>query len=76
MTKKSRRISVKSNEPADDPGISSSGMGAPPVSRGKKIPAVLPHDDLTTENAVEHGADDAEEDSMEQAEKTRIRSEG
>ena len=76
MARKSRRISVKSNEPADDLGISSSGMGALPVSRGKKIPAMLPHDDLTTERAVERGADDAEEDSMEQAERTRTRSEG
>jgi hypothetical protein len=58
MTQKSRRT-IKSNDPADEPGISSSGMGAPPVSRGKKIPALLPHDDLTTERSVERGADDA-----------------
>jgi len=51
-------------------------MGAPPVSHGKKVENILPHDDLTTERSVEDGVEDAEEDSMKQAEKYGTRSEG
>ncbi|HEY5296490.1 MAG TPA: hypothetical protein VIK59_01045 [Verrucomicrobiae bacterium] len=76
MNQKSKRPATRSNAPADEPNILSSGMGAPPVSHGKKVENILPHDDLTTERSVEDGVEDAEEDSMKQAEKYGTRSEG
>jgi hypothetical protein len=51
---------------ADEPNILSSGMGAPPVSRGHHVENHLPEDDLTTERSVEQGMEDAEDDSSAQ----------
>jgi hypothetical protein len=60
-------------EAADEPNILSSGMGAPPVSRGHHVENHLPEDDLTTERSVEQGIEDAEDDSSAQEEKNSDR---
>jgi|SRR5581483_2077972 len=62
--------------PADDEGITPSGMGAPPTSRGRKFEPQLPDDDRDEERTVQEGVDEAEHDEMLQAAKTRTRSEG
>jgi|HubBroStandDraft_2_1064218.scaffolds.fasta_scaffold1113665_1 hypothetical protein len=64
------------NQPLDEPGIASSGLGAPPVSHGKLINPVLPEDDLTVEEAVEQGMDDAEEDSATKASRSDTSAQG
>jgi hypothetical protein len=51
------------SEAVDEPNILSSGMGAPPVSRGHHVHNHLPEDDLTTERSVAQGVEDAEDDS-------------
>ncbi|HEU6447900.1 MAG TPA: hypothetical protein VFV23_05640 [Verrucomicrobiae bacterium] len=55
--------------PADDEGITASGMGAPPVSHGKKIEPQLPHDDEVEARTVEEGIDEAEHSEMLEASK-------
>jgi hypothetical protein len=62
--------------PTDDTGITASGMGAPPTSRGKKTTPQLPTDDETEERTVQEGLDEAEHDEMLQAAKTRTKNEG
>jgi len=62
--------------PADDQGIIASGMGAPPTSRGHKVEAHLPDDDMDEQRTVEEGVEEAAHDEMLQAAKTRTRSEG
>ena len=63
-------------QPADDQGITPSGMGAPPTSRGRKTEPRLPDDDRDEERTVEEGVEEAEHDEMLQAAKTKTRSEG
>jgi len=60
----------------DDPGITPSGMGAPPVSRGRQIKNRLLTDDETEAQTVQEGVDEAEHDEMLKAAKTRTKSEG
>jgi hypothetical protein len=60
----------------DDTGIMPSGMGAPPVSRGKKTKNHLPTDDQTEIETVQEGLDEALHDEMLQAAKTMTRNEG
>lgn len=60
----------------DDTGITPSGMGAPPTSRGKRIKPQLPTDDETEIETVQEGLDQAEHDEMVQAARTRTKSEG
>ena len=62
--------------PVDDTGIVPSGMGAPPVSTGKKTMPHLPGDDETEIQTVQEGLDEAEHDAMLKAAKTRTKSEG
>lgn len=60
----------------DDAGITPSGMGAPPVSTGKRIEPQLPTDDETEVQTVQEGLDEAEHDEMVQAAKKRTKNEG
>jgi hypothetical protein len=60
----------------DDTGITPSGMGSPPVSRGHKIEPQLPTDDEIEIQTVQEGLDEAEHDEMLQAAKTRPKNEG
>jgi hypothetical protein len=60
----------------DDTGITPSGMGYPPVSRGHRIEPQLPTDDETEARTVQEGLDEAEHDEMLQAAKTRPKNEG
>ena len=55
--------------PSDDPGIQPSGMGAPPVSHGRKIEPQLPHDDEVEARTVEEGIDEDEHSEMLEASK-------
>ena len=73
MTQKQKNNDNPFTAPADEPGITSSGLGAPPVSSGKKIINRLPDDDATTENTVEQGVADAENDSADKAAKESTR---
>lgn len=57
----------------DDTGITPSGMGAPPTSKGRKIEPQLPTDDETETKTVQEGLDEAEHDQMLQAAKTRTK---
>ena len=50
-----------------------SGMGAPPVSHGKEVLRILPDDDLDEERMAEQGVDDAETDSMREAQREQDR---
>jgi hypothetical protein len=78
MTKKimqSPRSPADDNQPVDEPNIVGSGLGAPPVSHGKMINPVLPDDEETTQNAVEQGVEDAEDDSAAEADQTKSRDE-
>jgi len=61
---------------ADDTGITPSGMGAPPTSRGQRIEPLLPTDDETESQTVQEGVDEAEHDSMLQAARNRKKNEG
>lgn len=54
---------------ADENEITGCGIGAPPVSRGKKVEAQLPDDDLNEERAVREGIDEAEHSEMLEAAK-------
>ena len=74
-TMQSPRSPADDNQAVDEPNIVASGLGAPPVSHGKLINPVLPDDEETTENAVEQGIEDAEDDSAAEAKKTRTRDE-
>ena len=65
-----RRDSSQAN---DEPNIMPSGMGAPPVSHGKEVPRILPDDDLDEERMAEQGVDDAETDSMREAQREQDR---
>jgi hypothetical protein len=60
----------------DDIGITPSGMGSPPVSKGHRIEPQLPTDDETETRTVQEGLDEAEHDEMLQAAKTRPKNEG
>lgn len=62
--------------PSDDQGITASGMGAPPTSRGHKVEPCLPDDDQDEARTVEEGVDEAEHDEMLEAAKHHTRSEG
>lgn len=53
----------------DENEIVGRGMGAPPVSRGKKVEAQLPDDDLNEERLVQEGIDEAEHSEMLEATK-------
>lgn len=64
------------DKPVDENEIIGSGMGAPPVSHGKKIEPQLPHDDEVEAQTVEEGVDEAEHDQMLEAAKHPTRSEG
>jgi len=59
----------RANAAVDDPGITSSGFGAPPVSHGRRVPKRLPTDDETEARTVEEGVNEAEHDEMLQASK-------
>jgi hypothetical protein len=65
-----------SDAAADDTGIIASGMGSPPVSRGKQTKNHLPTDDQTEIELVQEGLDEAQHDEMLQAAKTRTKNEG
>jgi hypothetical protein len=67
MPKKPNLSNARRVEAADEPNIISSGMGAPPVSHGKKIEPVLPDDDLDTQRLTEQRLDDADDDLRTQA---------
>lgn len=64
------------NDAADESDITPQGMGSPPTSHGRKVPAKLPDDDNITTQTVQEGIDEAEHDEMLQASKARTRSEG
>jgi hypothetical protein len=64
------------DDAVDDTGIAPSGMGSPPVSKGRKIEPQLPTDDETEAQTVQEGLDEAEHDEMLQAAKTRPKNEG
>ena len=64
------------DSPVDEPNIVSSGMGAPPTSRGRQTERHLPTDDEDEERTVQEGVDEAEHSDMLEAAKTRTRSEG
>ncbi|GEM_PF-2809131 len=57
------------DNPTDENEITGRGMGAPPVSRGKKVEAQLPDDDLDEERTVQEGIDEAEHSEMLEAAK-------
>jgi hypothetical protein len=57
------------NNAVDENEITGRGMGAPPVSRGKKIEPQLPDDDLDEERTVQEGVDEAEHSEMLEASK-------
>jgi hypothetical protein len=61
---------------ADDTGMASSGMGAPPTSTGRRVEPQLPTDDETEIQTVQEGVNEAEHDEMVQAAKTRTKNEG
>lgn len=54
---------------ADENEITGRGMGAPPVSRGKKVEAQLPDDDSDEERTVQEGIDEAGHSEMLEAAK-------
>ena len=58
---------------ADDPEITSSGMGAPPTSRGHQMENHLPTDDEDETRTVQEGVDEAEHSRMLEAAKWRTR---
>lgn len=64
------------DQSVDENEITGSGMGAPPVSRGRKIEPQLPHDDEVEERTVEEGVEEAGHDEMLEAAKHPTRSEG
>lgn len=61
---------------ADEPGIMAQPLDARPFSTGNKVENQLPEDDETVERMVQEGVDDAEQDEMDAANKTRTKSEG
>lgn len=60
----------------DDVGVTPSGMGAPPTSRGGRVEPLLPTDDETEIQTVQEGVDEAEHDIMLLAAKSRPKNEG
>jgi hypothetical protein len=63
MAKKPNLSNSKPTGPSDEPNISGSGMGAPPVSHGNKIEPVLPEDEQDVgEEMIERRMDDADDD--------------
>jgi hypothetical protein len=64
------------NEAVDEPGIIAKPWEDRPFSTGRKIENHLPDDDQVTEQMVQEGADDAEEDDVITAKKTGSESEG
>jgi len=73
MSKKPNLSNAEPVTAADEPNLTSSGMGAPPVSHGKKIEPVLPDDDLDTERLTEQRLDDADDDLRTQARRAQRR---
>jgi hypothetical protein len=67
MSNKPHLSSKPPVEPADEPNIAPSGMGAPPVSHGHKIEPVLPDDDQNTEFLTRQALEDAEDDLRKEA---------
>jgi len=63
------------NAAADEPRIPSSGMGAPPTSRGRHTPKHLPTDDRDEERIVQKGVDEAGHSEMLEATKHPTRNE-
>ncbi|MGH7951733.1 MAG: hypothetical protein ACREFE_07410 [Limisphaerales bacterium] len=64
------------DNPADEPNIVGSGMGAPPASRGRRIKRHLPTDDEDEIRTVQEGVNEAEHNEMLEAGKTETKSEG
>lgn len=60
---------------ADEPNITGSGMGAPPMSHGRQTKNRLPTDDEDEERTVQEGIDEAEHGEMLEASKHPTRSE-
>ncbi len=73
--KRELRGDEKADAPADKPGITGSGMGAPPTSWGHQTPKHLPKDDQDEERTVQEGADEAEHSEMLEAAKHPTRNE-
>lgn len=68
MAKKPNLSTRKPTGPSDEPNISGSGMGAPPVSHGEKIEPVLPEDEQDVgEEMIESRMDDADDDLRHEA---------
>lgn len=68
--------SKSAHDPADDLGITGSGLGAPPTSTGRQKEKFLPHDDDLETEAIETGLDEAEHDTMLKASRAHTKSEG
>lgn len=57
------------NASSDDPNMTGSGVGAPPMPRGRKTEPNLPTDDQDEERTVQEGVDEAEHSEMLEAAK-------
>ena len=75
QAKRELRGDPGSEEPADEPNIPGSGMGAPPTSQGRKIEPQLPHDDEVEAETVAEGMEEAEHSEMLEASKHPTRNE-
>ena len=75
QAKRELRGDDRADAPADEPGITGSGMGTPPASRGHQTPRHLSTDDQDEEQTVQEGVDEAEHSEMLEASKHPTRNE-
>ena len=70
MANKPSLSNRKPTGPSDEPNLSGSGMGAPPVSHGEKIEPVLPEDEQdVSEEMIESRMDDADDELRHEADR-------